>query len=281
MICTIDVHAETVYASDFGFAAGDATTAFQNAILSSADTIMVDLQSSDWIVGPGKFTDLQNKTIIFDPGVTLIAKHGAYPNYGDCLINLVRAKNLKIIGYGATLQMQKTEYAALDDGEWRHCLAINNGNHIEAYGLNIKDSGGDGLYVSGDPWYGTQLYSGKILLKDIWCDNHYRQGISVISAQHLLVQNCWFTNTKGTLPMSGMDLEPDSKTHRMVDVVFEKCRFTGNSGNGIQLSFQNLDSTSIPVDITFRDYYVVDNQGIDHPYAAAEIHSGRGQTLDR
>ncbi len=271
LICTINMNAEKLYASDFGFTAGDATTAFQNAILSSADTIMVDLQSSDWIVGPGKFTDLQNKTIIFDPGVILKAKPGAFPDNGDCLINLVRAKNIKIIGYGATFQMQKAEYAALDDGEWRHCLAINNSSDVEVYGLSIKDSGGDGLYVSGDTWYGTQLYSENILLKDIWCDNHYRQGISVISAQHLLVQNCWFNNTKGTLPMSGVDLEPDKKFHRMVDVVFDKCRFTGNFGNGIQLSFGNLDSTSIPVDIVFRDCYVSDNHDIDHPYAAAEI----------
>lgn len=91
LLCTIDMHAETVYASDFGFKAGDATTAFQNAILSSADTIIVDLQSDDWIVGPSKFTDLHNKTIIFHPGVILKAKYGAYPNNGDCLINLVRA----------------------------------------------------------------------------------------------------------------------------------------------------------------------------------------------
>jgi hypothetical protein len=265
------MQAEKLYASDFGFTAADATTAFQNAIRSSADTIIVDLQSGDWKVGPSKFTDLQNKTIIFQPGVILKAKLGAFPNNGDCLINLVRANNIKIMGYGATLQMQKTEYAALADGEWRHCLAINNCNDVEVYGLSIKDSGGDGLYVSGDTWYGTQLYSENILLKDIWCDNNYRQGISVISAQHLHVQNCWFTNTNGTLPMSGVDLEPDKRFHRMVDVVFEKCRFTGNSGNGIQLSFWNLDSTSIPVDITFRDCYVSDNHDIDHPYAAAEI----------
>jgi len=263
--------ATRVYASDFGYSPADATSAFQNAILSDADTVIVDLQSGDWIVGPNRFFDLQNKVIIFQSGVVLTAKPGAFPDNGDCLINLVRANNVKIIGYGAVLKMQKAEYAALADGEWRHALAVNSSSNIEVYGLKIRDSGGDGLYVSGDTWYGTQLYSENILFRDIWCDNHYRQGISVISAQHLRVENCWFTNTKGTLPESGVDLESDSPEHRFVDIVFEKCRFTGNSGNGIQLSFWKLDSTSIPVDITFRDCYLSNNHDASNPYAAAEI----------
>lgn len=260
-----------VYASDFGYSPVDATSAFQNAILSDADTVIVDLQSADWIVGPNRFYDLQDKVIIFQSGVVLNAKPGAFPDNGDCLISLVRANNVKIIGYGAVLKMRKAEYAALDDGEWRHALAVNNSSNIEVYGLKIMDSGGDGLYVSGDTWYGTQLYSENILFRDIWCDNHYRQGISVISAQHLRVENCWFTNTKGTLPESGVDLESDNPQHRFLDIVFEKCRFTGNSGNGIQLSFWRLDSTSIPVDITFRDCYLSGNHDAGNPYAAAEI----------
>ena len=278
----LNLRAEIVIASDFGWSAADATVAFKNAINSAADTVIVDLQSSHWFVAPCEFYDLRDKTIIFQPGVQLVAKPGAFTHNNDCLLRLVRSRNIRIIGYGATFRMQKEEYAALADGEWRHALSVNRCSDVEVSGLTIRDSGGDGLYVSGDYWDGQPLYSQNVLFKDIWCDNNYRQGISVISARNLMVLNCWFTSTSGTLPMSGVDLEPNNKFERMVDVVFEKCRFTGNSGNGIQLSFHNLDSTSEPVDITFRDCYVSDNHDPDHPYAAAEIQAGgnvRGNVL--
>lgn len=264
-------NASKVSASDFGWNASDATTAFQSAIKSVADTIIINKQNGDWITGPNLFFDLSEKTIIFQPGVVLRAKTGAFPANGDCLLKFVRGYNIKIIGYGAVFQMNKAEYAALNDGEWRHNLSINNSSNIEVYGLKLNGSGGDGMYISGDAWYGDQLYSENIILKDLWCDNHYRQGISVISVQHLHVSNCWFTNTSGTLPMSGVDLEPDNELHRMVDVIFDKCRFTGNYGNGIQLSFGRLTSSSVPVDITFRDCYSSGNHDISNIYTPAEI----------
>ena len=268
---SIKVNATIVYASQFGWNANDATTAFQSAIRSGADTIIVDKHNGDWITGPNLFSDLSDKTIIFEQGVVLRAKAGAFTGSGDCLLKFVRGNNIKVIGYGATFLMNKAEYAAMADSEWRHSLSINNSGNIMVYGLKLFGSGGDGIDISGDPWYGEQLYSENIVLQDIWCDNHYRQGISVISVQHLLVKNCWFTNTSGTLPMSGVDLEPDKDFHRMADVVFEKCRFTGNYGNGIQLSFHNLTSSSTPVDITFRDCYSAENHDISNPYASAEI----------
>jgi hypothetical protein len=270
-VLKINVNATSVIASSFGWNVNDATSAFQSAINSSVDTIIVDKQESDWIVGPNAFFDLQNKIIVFQPGVILKAKTGAFTDNNDCLLKLIRANNIKIIGYSATFQMNKAEYAALAEGEWRHSLAINNSSHVEVYGLVLNESGGDGIYISGSNDFGNPLYSEYIVLKDLWCNNQYRQGISICSAQHVLIQNCWFTNTSGTLPMSGVDLEPYADYQRMVDVVFEKCRFTGNFGNGIQLSFENLTTASIPLDISFRDCYSSGNHDVSHPYAAAEI----------
>jgi Secretion system C-terminal sorting domain len=266
-----DVGATSIYASSFGWNLNDATSAFQAAITSPADTIIIDKQPGDWVVGPNRFFDLADKTIVFQPGVVLRAKANAFINTGDCLLSFVRANHIRIIGYGATFKMNKAEYAALADGEYRHSLSISNSSNMQVYGLKIDESGGDGVFISGDTWYGTQLHSENILLKDLWSDKNYRQGISIISAQHVLVQNCWFTNTSGTLPMSGVDLEPDKDFHRMADVVFEKCRFTGNFGNGIQLSFHLLTDASIPVDVTFRDCYSSNNHDVSNSYTAAEI----------
>jgi len=71
--------------------------------------------------------------------------------------------------------------------------------------------------------------------------------------------------------MSGVDIEPYLDYQRIVDVIFEKCRFTGNYGNGIQLALENLTTASTPVDITFRDCYSSGNHDISNPYASTEI----------
>ena len=128
--------ASKVNASGFGWNASDATSALQSAIMSGADTIIINKQSGNWITRPNTFFDLSNKTVIFESGIVLQAKAGAFP--GSCV---------------------------------------------------------DGFDISRDPRYGEQLYSENIFLMDLWCDNHYRQGIYGISTQHLLVNNCLLSNS--------------------------------------------------------------------------------------
>jgi chitodextrinase len=260
-----DTNATCIKASSFGWNATDATIAFQNALRSSYDTIIIDLQAGDWIVRPNSFTNLSNKTIIFEPGIVLLAKPNAFPGSTDCLLQLWSCTNIKIVGYGATFKMQKAEYTT---GEWRHCLSMRACKNIQVFGLRLRDSGGDGLYIAGG---NTLSYSEDILLKDIWSENNRRQGISVISAQHLLIQNCWFTDTKGTPPECGIDIEPNNNSDRITDVVFDKCRVTGNAGGGISVFVIQLDSSSNPIDITFSNCYSSGNHDVNNANFSAEL----------
>ena len=68
-------------------------------------------------------------------------------------------------------------------------LAIRGCKNVNVSGLTLKDSGGDGIYVDGGR---ERRASENVVLRDIVCDNHYRQGISVISAENLKVENCTF-----------------------------------------------------------------------------------------
>jgi hypothetical protein len=254
-----NIHATSINASTFGWNATNATTAFVNAINSSYDTIVVDLQVSDWIIQPTNFYSLNNKTIIFQNGVNLIAKPGAFSNIYACLMTMYECNNVNIVGYGAKFIMQKSEYIVYNNSEHRHCIQLISCNFINVYGLKLMDSGGDGIIVGSYTGITTQRYSSNIFLKDLWCDNNYRQGISVISAQHLRVENCWFTNTVGTAPQAGVDIEPNNTFERLIDVVFDKCRFTGNVGGGIMIAPISIDSTTLPMDVTFNNCYVSNN----------------------
>jgi hypothetical protein len=265
--------ATSVNASTFGWNATDATTAFVNAIESANDTIYIDKQASDWIIAPTHFEYDSNKTIIFENGVNLVAKPGAFSSVGSSLFYLDECSNITIIGYGATFKMQKSEYIAYNNSEWRHCVRLMSCNNIKIYGLKLMDSGGDGVIIASWSGIAYQRYCENILLKDLWCDNNYRQGISVVSAQHLRVENCWFSNTIGTAPQAGIDIEPNQPYERLIDVVFDKCRFTGNAGNGIKIIPFFLDSTSLPVDITFNNCYV-SNNGTGYQIALRSDESG-------
>ena len=61
--------------------------------------------------------------------------------------------------------------------------------------------------------------------------------MSVISAADMLVLNTTFSNTNGTSPQHGVDLEPDSSTDpsnplRLENLTFRDCRAINNSGAG-------------------------------------------------
>ncbi len=257
-ICN-NIYATSINASTFGWNATNSTTAFVNAIESANDTIIIDMQVSDWMIGPTNFDTLKNKTIIFQNGVNLVARPGAFSNIYAALMTFYEANNVIIIGYGATFRMQKSEYIAYNNSEYRHCIQLTSCSNMEIYGLKLMDSGGDGIVISNYTGVAYQRYCENIFLKDLWCDNNYRQGISIGSAQHLRVENCWFTNTIGTAPEAGVDIEPNYPFERLIDVVFDKCRFSGNEGGGILIAPISIDSTTLPMDVTFNNCYIANN----------------------
>jgi len=212
--------ANAVLASSFGFQAGDASEAFQNAINSNNDFIVIDRQNSDWVIDPMKFFDVNNKTIVFEPGVVVRAKSGSFDEGSAQLFQLVRPSNLLLEGYGATLQMNKSEYP---NGEARHAFSIYGGNNVHVKGLTIKDSGGDGIYITGSG--SGNNFSNNITLEDIISTNNKRQGMTIISAQDMWVKNCEFSNSKGSNPEVGVVLEPNNETNRLVNINFSNCTF--------------------------------------------------------
>ncbi|NJO87429.1 MAG: T9SS type A sorting domain-containing protein [Lewinella sp.] len=265
------VHASLVLASSFGYTEADATLAFQQAIQSSFDTIVVDLQPTPWRVGPSTFFNIQQKTIIFAPGVEMVALAGRFPGLNDCLLRFFRSNDVHIIGYGASFRMNQAEYAASNDSEWRHTLSFWDVTNVSVKGLTLRNSGGDGVYVGGDLNFGGRGYSQNVLLEDLRCLNNYRQGLSIISVENMVVRHCEFSDTRGTLPEAGIDVEPDEPGHRIVNLRFEHCRMTNNGHAGLALALVYLDSTSLPVSIGVYDCYFAYNCRPENEYSKAEI----------
>jgi len=232
---------------------------------SKVDTIYLGYGKKAWEVGPIVLRNLKDKTIILAEGLEVKAKKGAFPNKSDALLKLVSCENLTLIGNGSRLKMNKSEYTS---GEWRHAISIRGGKNITLSGLKIYDSGGDGVYISGNQ-KGT--YAQDVYLKDILSSNNKRQGISVISAKNVFVEDCIFEHTKGTPPGAGVDIEPNHPDDRLVNVNFTNCTFRNNYHAGILISVGRLTAQSTPVSINFDHCYLTQNHDEANPQPSSEI----------
>ena len=237
-------------ASWWGFDLQDSTDAIQAAIDSGAPKVTIPFMGKPWIVRPLKMrSDLE---LTLEPGVILYAKKGEFLGRGDSLLAATNASNIKITGYGATIKMRHKEYLLppYEKAEWRMGLRFDGSTNIEVYGLRIESSGGDGIYIGTT---GQQQYCKNVTIKDVTCYDNHRQGISVIGAENLLIENCTFASTWGTAPSAGIDLEPDSPTQRLVNIEIKNCIFEDNEGHEVLVYPKNLDETAPPISIRFEN----------------------------
>lgn len=249
--CSAPAHAKTVNAAKMpGFNPANATKALQAALDSGADKVIVPDVGQPWVVTPIQLRS--NQTVVFKPGVVILAKKGKFHGLNDSLFTARDVKNIKIIGPGATWRMHKKDYANLKKykkSEWRMGLEIRGASDITIKGLTIEKTGGDGIYIGT----GKRNYSKNITIQNVKLLDNYRQGISVISVDGLLMENVIMADTSGTGPAAGIDFEPNSATNRLSNIVMRNCTTQNNAGGGYQLYLVQLDPTSEPVSIKIEN----------------------------
>jgi len=243
-------------ASWWGFDEVDSTACLQGAIDSGVSKLIIDKMSSPWVVMPLKAAS--NQHIVFEKGTVLLAKRGEFVGRNDRLLSVNGVENVHITGYGATLRMWRDDYARGKDGkgrdyrrgEWRHTLSINGSRNVVVEGLTLEESGGDGIYISSPT---PEKTSCDVVIRDCVCDRNYRQGLSVISARNLLVENCVFKNTRGGAPEDGVDFEPNNAGEHFVNCVLRNCVSENNAGNGFELALSTSRKTTRPCSIRFEN----------------------------
>lgn len=249
---------QTASAAWWGFDEQDATAFLQAAIDSGAKRVVVPNMGKDWIITP--ITLSANQEIFFEPGVIVTAKRGAFKGSHDSLFTAKEKGGITIGGYGATLRMQKADYMtdAYSKAEWRTAISFGSCHNIRVYGLTIRDTGGDGIYL-GDS--GKPGYNRSVKIEDVLFENNYRQGISLISGEDVVIHNCVFKDTGGTGPAAGIDLEPNHPTDRLVNITVRNCVADNNEGPGFIVSPSGLSSKSKDVSVLIENCYVKSGRG--------------------
>jgi len=237
-------------ASWWGFDPVDSTKALQAAIDSGARRVVVEDMGTPWIVTPINLASDQE--VVFEQGVVVEAKKGEFHGGNDSLFNIVLKQNVSLVGNGAVLRMQRKDYdkPPYAKAEWRHVVNIKSSSNVKLYGLTLAESGGDGIYL-GTAKRGVT--NKDIHIKDVVCDGNYRQGISVITAESLLIENTTMKNTAGTAPQAGIDFEPNHASERLVNCVMRNCISENNVGCGYVFYVPNLSGQSAPMSVRFEN----------------------------
>ncbi len=269
----------------WGFNPKNSTSILQKAIDSGVAVLVVPKMKSDWIVDPIFLrSDLK---IVFADGVVIMARKESFRGVADCLFTMRGCKNVHLSGYGATFQMHRTDYTSevyqIKRSEWRHTLAIFGCDNVTVQGLTFQESGGDGIYIGSGKWRragypkikkGASLYSSNIQIRDVVCNKSYRQGISIISVDNLLIENTVLRNSDGVNPQAGIDFEPNNPTARLANILIKNSLIENNSGAGILFDTRHLKKNySAPVSIVFDGVTVKNNK-------RAEVYLSSKLTLD-
>lgn len=136
-----------------------------------------------------------NTTLIINGTIQLL------PNeYKGCSILQIKgSENVVVKGSGSLIGDKKKHTGT--EGEWGHGINILKSNNVTIDGLNVKSCWGDCIYVGNE--------SSNIIIDNCSLNDGRRQGISVTSADGVVINGCKITNVFGTAPQHGIDIEPN------------------------------------------------------------------------
>ena len=237
-------------ASWWGYDSRDATACLQAAISSGVPRLIVDDVRTPWNVDP--ITLRSNQVIVFERGVEVVARRGSFRGKADCLFSAYDAENITLEGPGATLRMRRDDYtrSGYERGEWRMVLSFRGCSNVSISGLTLAESGGDGIYLGSSEGEKPCV---DVRISGVTCTRNYRQGISVVNAENLLIEDCLFRDTRGVSPQAGIDFEPNRATERLVNCLVRNCVSVGNAGNGFAFYLPRLTQRSEPVSIRLEN----------------------------
>ena len=162
-------------------------------------------------------------TLKLDKGAILKAIPNDSRKYA--VLSISDVSNVTVMG--GTLEGDRTEHQG-KAGEAGMGLRIERGaKDVTVAGVTSRKMWGDGFYVEDAK--NTKFCA-------VTADNNRRQGLSIVAADGVLVTDSIFSNTHGTRPSAGIDLEPDEPEQKIVNIRIQNSKFLNNAGPGIEIA---------------------------------------------
>ncbi|MGF7028408.1 hypothetical protein [Sphingobacterium sp. HSC-15S19] len=103
-------------------------------------------------------------------------------------------------------------------GEWGHGIYIYSSSNVSISGLTLREFWGDGSAVGGNEDENNNNPSKMVNYHNVQFIDNRRQGISLVNCTTIEIDHCLFSQTYGTLPMAGIDLEPNPNKDSIIKV---------------------------------------------------------------
>jgi hypothetical protein len=206
----------------------DVTAACQRALSAGNDvvfpagTYLVDADPKACLKA------LSGQTVTFEPGSVLEARPNALEQYQVLLIENVR----DVTVLGGTILGERSSHRG-ETGEHGMGIGIFGSQNVIIRQTTVRDCWGDGIYVGGRGFEGQ---SRDVRIENCVCDGNRRQGLTIAAVENCTVVGGKFVNTKGTLPASGIDIEPNRDKPGAQNIVIEGAVCSDNEGHGLTLS---------------------------------------------
>lgn len=205
----------------------DDTTAIQNAINATPASGTLYVPAGQYRINASDGQGLllkSNMTMLMETGAILEAIPNANEQYA---VVTVKYPTSNVIIAGGTIRGER-DFHSGTTGELGHLLNILSSSYISVRGTTFDQAWGDGIHIGAAPDPGTA--STNITICNVTANDNRRNGLSVVHADKVLVETSTFSNSNGTPPEAGIDLEPNSG-QSVSNVTIRSCSLTGN-GSG-------------------------------------------------
>lgn len=207
-------------------------TVFNRVIIDSETVAYFEpLHDGGWQVVPDYLFNLENNTEVVVDGVINVVPN-KWTHYE--VIRAEGKRNVSIKGNGILAGDADThDYMTIDSThEWCHGVVIrNNSENVSISGLKIQGMPGDGIDCDGGkiPATGVAVMAKNCHIHDVSIYHCGRQGITIGSAENVIVENCIIDDIYRVAPMAAIDIEPwtDLKAR---NIALRNIRFSGSMG---------------------------------------------------
>lgn len=206
----------------------DYTSYIQTAINSYKTVVFPDFPI---LVNSKGISLVSNSTVIFRKKSKLVLMSNALKTY-----QVLRIYNISnVVLYFPVIQGDRNTHIG-SQGQWGMGLSICSSTNVTVVNPKISDCWGDGIYIGRS----SDNINKDIAIYDALLDNNRRNGLSIVSANGLTIKRITVTNTGGQMPMSGIDIEPNTNSDVIKNVKIDDVITYNNAMHGIVVSLSGL-----------------------------------------
>ena len=174
------------------------------------------------------------KTLVFRKNSLIRFEGPAVGKYWDVL-KIYNSKNVRIVN--AVIEGSRNSTLP-QSGEWSAGISVLNSDNVIIENPKIYNTYGDGIFIGSE----DGGVSENIYVKGGWIDNVRRNGISITSGRNVFLSNILISNTNGTAPEAGIDIEPSIEPEFIENVNLDNIYTFNNKVSGIAVNLNALST---------------------------------------